>query len=35
MFQEIVYDGLTGGFLRRFVVTHDVPGERMIFAPHD
>lgn len=36
MFQEIVYDGLIGdAFLRRFVVTYDVPGERMIFAGID
>ena len=36
MFQEIIYDGLIGdAFLRRFVVTYDQPGERMIFAHAD
>jgi hypothetical protein len=36
MFQEIVYDGLIGdALLRRFVVTYDLPGERMIFPPAD
>jgi hypothetical protein len=34
MFQEIIYDGLVGdAFLRRFVVTYDLEGSRMIFAP--
>jgi hypothetical protein len=33
MFQEIVHDGLVGdAFLRSFVVTFDLPHERMIFA---
>ena len=33
MFQEIVYDGLIGhAFLRRFTVTDDLPGSRMIFG---
>ena len=36
MFQEIIYDGLIGdAFLRRFVVTYDQPGERMIFSHAD
>src|SRR6476659_2354586 len=36
MFQEIIYDGLIGNaFLRRFVVTYDQPGERMIFSHAD
>ena len=34
MFQEIVCDGLIGdAFLRRFTVTYDVPGGRMVFGP--
>jgi predicted aspartyl protease len=34
MFQEIIYDGLVGDrFLRNFIVTYDLPGSRMIFAP--
>ena len=34
MFQEIIYDGLVGAaFLRNFVVTYDLEGSRMIFAP--
>ena len=34
MFQRIIYDGLVGdAFLRRFTVTYDVPGERVIFGP--
>jgi hypothetical protein len=34
MFQEIVYNGLIGdGFLRRFTVTNDASGARMIFGP--
>lgn len=33
MFQRIIHDGLLGhAFLREFVVTYDVPGERMIFG---
>ena len=33
MFQEIIYDGLVGdAFLRRFAVTYDLPGARMIFG---
>lgn len=33
IFQRIVYDGLVGdAFLRNFVVTYDLPGERMIFG---
>jgi hypothetical protein len=31
-FQKIIYDGLVGrAFLRNFVVTFDVPNERLIF----
>jgi hypothetical protein len=34
MFQDIIYDGLVGDrFLRNFIVTYDLPGSRMIFAP--
>ncbi|HET6682720.1 MAG TPA: hypothetical protein VFG75_03415 [Gaiella sp.] len=34
MFQEIIYDGLIGhAFLRRFTVTYDLPGARMVFGP--
>jgi Aspartyl protease len=34
MFQDIIYDGLVGDrFLRDFIVTYDLPGSRMIFAP--
>jgi len=34
MFQRIIYDGLVGdAFLRRFVVTYDLPRERVIFGP--
>ena len=33
MFQRIIYGGLVGDeFLRRFAVTFDVGGGRMIFA---
>ena len=33
MFQRIIYDGLVGDdFLRRFAVTFDIGGGRMIFA---
>lgn len=33
MFQSIIHDGLVGDdFLRRFRVTYDVPGARMLFA---
>ena len=33
MFQRIIYDGLVGDdFLRRFAVTFDVAGGRMIFG---
>jgi hypothetical protein len=33
MFQKIIYDGLVGhAFLRRFVVTYDLPHERLVFA---
>ncbi|HEY2777623.1 MAG TPA: hypothetical protein VGI77_06935 [Gaiellaceae bacterium] len=34
MFQRIIYDGLVGAaFLRRFVVTFDVPGASLELAP--
>lgn len=36
MFQQIVHDGLLGdAFLRRFAVTYDVAGSRIVFAAGD
>lgn len=34
MFQEIIYDGLVGNdFLKRFTVTYDLPGRRLVLGP--
>jgi hypothetical protein len=34
MFQRIIHDGLVGAaFLRRFIVTFDVPGARLVLTP--
>ncbi len=36
MFQRIIHDGLLGDtFLRRFAVTYDIAGSRLIFTPGD
>ncbi len=36
MFQKIIYDGLVGdAFLRRFTVTYDLPGGRVVFGALD
>ena len=34
MFQDIIYDGLVGNdFLKRFTVTYDLPGRRLVLGP--